>query len=107
MSTRAFIALRVKPEERAAGMCELCLERLAERKCPLCGRAVCSEHWRLDRCEACEIASCQLCSARLAIGYCSECGRLVCESCSMEVGVARMCGECVLRLGAPCSERRA
>lgn len=96
-----MIRLAPSPREGSGDLCEICLEKPASRVCGLCGRRVCEDHWRGDRCEACEIATCQVCRARLSVGYCMVCGRLVCEDCSVEVGVARVCKLCAARLSSP------
>ncbi|RLE89065.1 MAG: hypothetical protein DRJ57_04690 [Thermoprotei archaeon] len=81
------------------GLCEVCRERPATRRCEVCGRHVCDSDWRGSRCVLCELASCELCREALSVGYCAVCGRLVCEECSIEVGVARVCRECAAGAG--------
>jgi len=88
------IGLAAVREERGSGLCEICLEKPAVHACKLCGRSVCEDHWKGERCEVCEIALCQVCRCRLSVGYCVVCGRIVCEECSTEVGAARLCRQC-------------
>ncbi len=81
--------------------CEICLEKPAVHRCPLCGRYVCEDHFDHEKgvCIACSEALCSICGKRLSIGYCKYCGRLVCEECSVKEGAALVCKECAAARG--------
>ncbi|KSW12304.1 hypothetical protein CF15_06035 [Pyrodictium occultum] len=96
--------MRSKRERSSSGsagtLCEVCGEAPAAHVCPMCGRRVCDEDWAGDRCIVCRETSCSICGARLAVASCSICGRPVCDECSVQVTpVARVCRECLARLG--------
>jgi hypothetical protein len=80
--------------------CEIC-GAPATRRCPLCGRMVCDEHFNeeLGVCAVCAQSLCMICGRRLAITTCPLCGRMVCVECSVQVDSAvRICKECYKRL---------
>ncbi|ADM28013.1 hypothetical protein Igag_1207 [Ignisphaera aggregans DSM 17230] len=80
-------------------LCEICFEKPAYYRCPLCGRYVCEEHFnrRLNRCYICIESGCNVCYRNLAIAECQLCGRRICHKCSIELDeVRRICYLCII-----------
>jgi hypothetical protein len=93
----------------AAPLCEICGEKPATHRCPLCGRWVCDDDWDEERgvCTLCATTLCQVCGKRLAVASCPACGRLVCDECSVQVTpVVRLCIDCYRRYGGAWPPRR-
>ncbi len=103
------VSLRSSPQmlcsediKRLMLYCEVCYSNIATKKCPVCGRYVCEEHWsrNLGLCTICAMMVCRVCWRNLAVTRCSICGRIVCRECIVEVDeVRRKCFLCVMRSG--------
>ncbi|UXD21375.1 Zn finger protein [Ignicoccus pacificus DSM 13166] len=70
--------------------------RPSAKKCPSCGRPLCTLH---DPCPACEMGRCEVCRERLSVSRCYYCGRLICRECSVELNPGiRVCKICYSKL---------
>jgi len=78
-------------------LCEICEEKTAAKKCPICNRFVCENCWKTEKnyCSICYLTVCEICGKNLAIDRCIICGKIFCRNCMHELTTAhRICINC-------------